>query len=145
MRIAELSGHVKAEVLIVLEDLFAQLDLHRAACLYDAPIQNGSINLINSFPESLEQDSQSQSDGLLQFAGEEHNGGAWLQHNELLPIGLFLFFNPEIGLDLGIDHQRPPFALRHHDCIVDRKLIIRQLVRIYPYPDRYLIRQRPLQ
>ena len=111
MRIAELSGHVKAEVLIVLEDLFAQLDLHRAACLYDAPIQNGSINLINSFPESLEQDSQSQSDGLLQFAGEEHNGGRcdpWAnlikekEKAKLIVLKLMLQIGAAITLGLGV-------------------------------------------
>jgi hypothetical protein len=57
----------------------------------------------------------------------------------------FEVFNPDVGLGLRIDHQRPSFGITQYNGVVDGERVIREFILTGPLRNRDFIRQNALQ
>ena len=52
--------------------------------------------------------------------------------------------DPDVGLQLRVDEQRPAVRVDQHDRVLDREAVVWQLLLRHPLPDRLLVAQHLL-
>mmetsp|Transcript_40364 Transcript_40364/g.119668 ORF Transcript_40364/g.119668 Transcript_40364/m.119668 type:complete len:1559 (+) Transcript_40364:130-4806(+) len=115
VRVRELRGDVEHEVLIVVEDVLADLDGQAAAAVVDDVLGEHRLERrVQLLPDVLQEDGGAELDGPLD---RPHDVLRVRVEDLDLPGGLHLA-HPLVALVLGVDQQREAAALRGEDAVL---------------------------
>jgi len=116
MRIGHSASHENLEILIVLQLCIAHFDQILKPSLKHISLQNRIQNGIQPLLHILNQKRKPHFNTILQMDHELRV----VQFCHLKVVRFLPFFNPQVGLRLGVDYQRPTDAVVYHNSVLLR-------------------------